>query len=238
MKRKLGEETQEPGLRPAVRRLVLLRKKDVKVPFSLDGPLTWGEIEILRGETFTPALVGLLPEQAVRPGDRWAASFGAVQELTGLERAEQGQIECRLEEITSLNGRRHARVGLAGSVRGVNQDGPIRCQLDGYFYFDLESNHLSYLSFKGVNSLLDKDGKESGRIEGRFVLTRQATPKQRTSATRPCAAFRWSRTRTIRSSCTTIRSWAYDCSIRGVGGSAARTAGKSPSTKPAAPACC
>lgn len=174
MRRKLGEETQEPGLRPGIRRLVLLRRNDIKVPFSPDGPLSWGEIEVMRGETFTPSLVGLLPGYAVRPGDRWAATFGAVRELTGLEEAAEGRIDCRLEEIIPLAGRRHARVALSGTVRGVNQDGPIRCRLDGYYYFDLESNHLSYLSFKGVNSLLDKEGKESGRIEGRFVLTRQA----------------------------------------------------------------
>ncbi len=174
MKRKLGEETQEPALRPSVRRLVLLRHKEGNVAFSPDGPLTWAEIELLRGETFTPALTGLLPAQAVRPGDRWSANFQAVQELTGLEKAEEGSLECRLEQITSLAGRRHARVALSGTVRGVNQDGPIRRQLDGYFYFDLESNHLSYLTFRGVTSLLDKDGKESGRTEGRFVLTRQA----------------------------------------------------------------
>src|SRR5262249_16040100 len=54
------------------------------------------------------------------------------------------------------------------------EDGPNRQKLDGYFYFDLESNHVSYLYLKGVHTLLDKDGKATGTIEGRFVLTRQA----------------------------------------------------------------
>jgi hypothetical protein len=70
--------------------------------------------------------------------------------------------------------RRQARVALTGTVHGINEDGPNRQQLEGYFYFDLESHHLSYLSIKGVSILLDKDGKEMGKIEGRFVLTRQA----------------------------------------------------------------
>src|SRR5262249_17500847 len=67
-----------------------------------------------------------------------------------------------------------ARVALSGSVRGINEDGPNRQQLEGYFYFDLESNHLSYLYLKGVHTPLDKSGKELGKVEGRFVLTRQA----------------------------------------------------------------
>ena len=62
-------------------------------------------------------------------------------------------------------------MALSGTVRGINEDGPNRQQLDGYFFFDLESNHISYLTFKGVHVLLDRDGKESGRVEGRFVLT-------------------------------------------------------------------
>jgi hypothetical protein len=65
-------------------------------------------------------------------------------------------------------------VGFTGTVRGINEDGPNRQRLEGYFYFDLDSRHLSYLSLKGVSILLDKDGKGIGKIEGQFVLTRQA----------------------------------------------------------------
>jgi hypothetical protein len=171
--RRIGDQPQESTLRPAVRRLVVLRNRSAKVPFSPDGPLTWGEIDLIRTELFTPSLVGLLPDKPVKPGDRWQPSPAAVSELTDLEKVEEGSLECRLDEIASLAGRRHARVSISGSVRGVNEDGPTRQQIDGYFYFDLESNHLGYLSFKGVHLLLDGSGKESGRIEGRFTLTRQ-----------------------------------------------------------------
>jgi hypothetical protein len=177
LQRKLGDQPQEGTLRPSVRRLVVLRTKSAKVPFSPDGPLTWGEIDLIRADLFTPALAGLLPDKPVRSGDRWSAGAAAVQELTDIERVEEGTIECKLEELTTLAGRRHARVGISGAVRGINEDGPTRQQIDGYFFFDLESNHLSYLSFKGIHSLLDANGKESGRIEGRFVLTRQANQR-------------------------------------------------------------
>ncbi len=128
----------------------------------------------MRTDVFTPALAGLLPGKPVQPGDRWVAAEEAVQELTDLERIEEGQIECRLEQLTTLESRRHARIAFSGIVRGTNEDGPNRQQLDGYIYFDMESNHVSYLSLKGISTLLDKDGKEVGRIEGNFVLTRQA----------------------------------------------------------------
>jgi hypothetical protein len=171
--RKVGDRPQEATIRPEVRRLVLLRKGNMEVPFSPDGPLTWGEIDLVRTDVFTPALVGLLPEKPARVGDRWPAATGAIEELTDLERIE-GKVECRLEELTTLQGRRHARIAFAGTVRGTNEDGPNRQQLDGYLFFDRESNHVSYLSLRGLSSPLDDKGNPLGTVTGRFVLTRQA----------------------------------------------------------------
>lgn len=177
MERKLGDQPQDAGLRKPVRRLVLVRMKNTEVPFSPDGPLTWHEIDLIRTDVFTPALAGLLPDHPVRPGDSWTAATAAVQELTDMERIEEGKLECRLQEVTTLANRRHARVAVSGTVRGINEDGPNRQQLDGWFFFDLESNHLSYLTLKGTHMLLEKAGKEAGRIEGRFVLTRQVNQR-------------------------------------------------------------
>jgi hypothetical protein len=171
--RHVGDQPQQSTLRPQVRRLVLLRLGQAEVPFSPDGPLTWAEIDLVRTDVFTPALAGMLPAGAVRPGDRWPASADAVQELTDLEKVKEGGLTCKFEGVTTLGNRRHARVGFHGSVRGLGEDGPSRHQLDGYFFFDLESNHLSYLSVSGVQELLDKDGKVAGTVEGNFVLTRR-----------------------------------------------------------------
>src|SRR5262249_9427209 len=118
-------------------------------------------------------LSGLFPDKPVRPGERWTAADAAIQELTDLERIEEGQVECRFEQVETLNNRRHARIAFSGTVRGINEDGPNRRELHVYWFFDLESNHLSYLSLHGISSLLTKGGKAAGRIEGRFVLTRQ-----------------------------------------------------------------
>jgi hypothetical protein len=172
--RTVGNRQQESSIRPAVRRLVVLRHNQAEVPFSPDGPLAWSEIDLVRTDVFTPALQGLLPAEAVRPGDVWTASRPAIQELTDMERVDEGQLDCRLEQITTVTGRRYARIAFAGTVRGINEDGPNRQQLDGYLLFDLASSHLSYVSLKGISTLLDKDGKPQGTVEGRFVLTRQA----------------------------------------------------------------
>ena len=66
--RKVGDQAQTSTLRPEVRRLVLLREKGFKGPFCPEGPLTPGEIDLIRTDVFTPALTGLLPDGAVKPG--------------------------------------------------------------------------------------------------------------------------------------------------------------------------
>jgi hypothetical protein len=177
LQRLVGDRKQEASIRDGVKRMILLRKDNTKVPFSPDGALTWGEIDLVRTDVFTPALLGLLPEQAVRPGDKWKASKAAVQALTDMATIDEGELECKFDEIRQVEQRRVARVAFSGTIRGTNEDGPNKQRLDGYLYFDLESNHLSYLSLQGVHTLPDKDGKEAGRLEGRFVLSRQVNTR-------------------------------------------------------------
>ena len=105
-RRQVGNIPQLSTLRPEVRRLVLLRKGLLKVPFSPDGPLTWGEIDLVRTDVFTPALAGLLPTGPVAVGARWKAADSAVRELTDLARIDDGGLDCRLEQVVSLGGRR------------------------------------------------------------------------------------------------------------------------------------
>ncbi|MFL5341249.1 MAG: hypothetical protein ACJ8F7_13965 [Gemmataceae bacterium] len=171
----LGKDEFPLTIRPAVRRMVVLPEPNrrMPLPFSPDGPLTYAELDIVSKEVFTPSLAGLLPAGAVKPGDTWKVGAAAVIALTNLEKIDEGAIDCRFDEITTQLGRRVARVSLSGGVRGVDEFGPVRHVFDGYFYFDLQSNHLSYLTFKGQHLFLDEAGKVGGKIEGTFTLTRQ-----------------------------------------------------------------
>jgi hypothetical protein len=171
--RTVGEQRQHSSLRPAVRRMVILRHNQFEVPFSPEGPLTWGEIDLVRTDVFTPALAGLLPTQAAKPGDRWQADTIALKELTDLEQITDGGLTCTFDALTTLVGRQQARISFHGTVRGVGEDGTARHELEGQLYFDLVSNHLSYLHVKGTHYLLDKNGQEQGHVQGTFVLTRE-----------------------------------------------------------------
>jgi hypothetical protein len=173
--RTVGDKPQEATLRPSVRRLVILRTGHREVPFSPDGPLTWAEIDLVRTDVFTPALAAMLPDNPVSVGDHWKAGIAAIEELTDIEKIDEGGLDCRFDEITTLAGRRLARIRFNGTIKGVNDDGPNKQSLDGYFYFDLGSNHISYLTLDGTSYLLDKEGKTTGQVKGQFVLTRQVS---------------------------------------------------------------
>ena len=171
-RRTLAGKPQQMSLRPAVRRLVVLRRGPTEVPFSPDGPLTWGEIDAVRTDVFAPALAGLLPEKAVSVGARWQAAVVAARELTDLEKIEEGKIDCRLEKIVTLGKRKLARVTFSGTIRGVGEDGAVKHILQGVYQFDLAGGYVAEVSLSGTAILLNADGKEAGRIEGRFAMMR------------------------------------------------------------------
>jgi hypothetical protein len=175
--RKVGDEVQTSILRPEVRRLVILRHNQYEVPFCPSGPLTWGEIELVRTDVFAPALQGLFPRKPVRVGERWKADHTAIQELTDLEKIENADFVCTFEKITTLLGRRTAHVQFEGKVQGVGEDGNARHELRGSYYVDIDANFLSYVYVKGMHHLLDRGGKPTGKIDGTFVMTRSQVPE-------------------------------------------------------------
>ena len=181
-KRVLGANTQDAGIRPSVRRMVVLKAPPApgsevpprKAPFSPDGPLTWGEIDVVRTDVFNPAVIpGLLPVGAVKADQTWKATAAAVAELTDMEKVDEGTLTVKLVGVTAFDGKRTAKLAISGTVRGVNEDGPNRQKLDGTAHFDLNANVLTYLSIRGVHELLDGNGQTMGYTEGQFIMERK-----------------------------------------------------------------
>jgi len=177
-RRTVGAAAQDAGIRPSVRRMVVIKSESRRAPFSPDGPLTWGEIDVVRTDVFNPSVVpGLLPVAPVRKGQTWKASPAAVLELTDMEKVEAGEILVEFVGLTEVDRRRVARLKISGTVRGVNEDGPNSQALDGTAYFDLDAGLVTYLSLKGTHKLLDGSGDTVGLIEGQFTMTRSAVGK-------------------------------------------------------------
>lgn len=172
LKRTLGDQAQEGGIRPEVRRIVLLRRDTVEVPFSPEAPLTRGEIELVRTDVFAPALNGLLAGRDASIGQSWSADAGVVRELTDMIVVREGGITCRLAEVQEIDLRQVARVTFQGVVSGANEDGPCRQEIEGFLYFDIARGAIAYLSLRGKHVLPGPNGTDGGTLDGRFVLTR------------------------------------------------------------------
>ncbi len=173
LKRRMGDQDQASGLRPAVKRVVLVRQGSQEVPFSPDGPLTVGEIELVRTDLFTPALSGLLAGKVVTPGATWEAGPMAVRELTDMVRVDEGKLTCTLAEFQEIQGKQVARLRFSGSISGANEDGPCQQEIDGQAYFDLASRHIVYISLNGKHTLPGRQGQAASTLQGRYVLTRE-----------------------------------------------------------------
>jgi hypothetical protein len=150
-----------------------MKKGLAKVPFSPDGPLMWGEIDMLRTDFIVTALAGLLPENPVKPGDSWKATAAAVAELTDFDKVDEGGLTCTLKSVEAVGPRTVAHVHFTGTLKGVNEDGPTRQTLSGRLQVDVSGQFISFLRIDGEHFLLDADGKEAGRVAGTFELTRQ-----------------------------------------------------------------
>lgn len=177
IKRTMDEREQAAEIRPTVRRMIVLRSAEgAKAPFSPDGPLLWGEIDVVRTDFFTPALVaGLLPKQAVRPNDHWAADETAVRELTDFLTITKGSIDVTFVSVVAVEGDTHAKLSFTGNIEGTTNDGPSSQQITGSAYFNLNRNLLTYISLKGTHDLLNAEGKTTGRINGTFIMERKPT---------------------------------------------------------------
>ncbi len=165
------QETAE--LRAVVRRIVVQRSREGrKAPFSPDGPLTAGELDVVRTDLFSPVLIpGLLTDREVKLGDNWKASPGAVADLTDFDPVDGGELTVTFVAVVTVDGRRLAKLTVAGTVIGTSEDGPARQSFDGVAYFDLQAKRLSYLNLAGTQQLLT--GKEvTGEVRGTVVLTR------------------------------------------------------------------
>jgi hypothetical protein len=177
--RKVGGEPQRSTIRPQVRRMVVMRQNNIEVPFSPDGPLMLGEIDLVRTDVFTPALVGLLPRGEVRIGDTWKAAEAAVRELTDLEKITGGELVCRLDKLDDAGGQPTAKIAFQGAIAGIGENGPTRHELEGFLHFDRQARRIAYLSLKGNEILHDAMGQPQGKVTGTFVLTRTAEPLPR-----------------------------------------------------------
>lgn len=166
--REQGDQAGEGILRPVLNPVVILRQGSTEVPFSPKGPMTLGEVDLLRTDVFVGALQGLLPPPGIGPGGSWKATEPTIKELTDLETISRGGVDCTLANVPSGQ---PPRVSFRGTVEGVQEEGMARHELSGSVDIGPDGG-IRVLDLQANQILLGPGGAEKGRISGRFAIER------------------------------------------------------------------
>jgi hypothetical protein len=127
-----GEQTSNSALRKSQRLIVAHGQLDGIELFSPSGPLTYGELELLRIPGDSLALVGLLPDAAVEVEETWKAPDWVLPLLTGIEAVEKGELKCRLESATA----EEAQITVSGDVTGAVAGAAAVLRVEGRLVYD------------------------------------------------------------------------------------------------------
>lgn len=134
-----GDQISNVTLRRSQQLIVAAGQAEGIDLFSPSGPLTSGELELLRIPCDSLAVLGLLPESAVEAGETWKAAEWALPLLTGVEAVEKGAVTCKLEAVKPGE----ARINFSGDVTGAVTGAAAALHLDGHILYDREQKFVS-----------------------------------------------------------------------------------------------
>ncbi|MFN0052776.1 MAG: hypothetical protein ACKV0T_11335 [Planctomycetales bacterium] len=133
-----GGQQSNQLLRERLSLIVAQGKANGVEVFSPSGPLTYGELELLRTPGDSLAALALLPDAKVELTEPWKPADWVLPLLTGIDAAEKSSLTCRLQSVEKQT----ARVRVDGEITGVVLGGAATIQVTGYYLYDLEHQHL------------------------------------------------------------------------------------------------
>ena len=137
----IGDARGLVKLRPEVALLIADRRTAGNVVYSPSGPLTRSELDLVQVPGDPLALGGLMPEKAVKVGDRWPISDEAAKNLCDYDALAKNGLEAKLESLDDLK----AEIRIGGEVRGSSRGGQGVIAFAGRFTFDRKPKRISRL---------------------------------------------------------------------------------------------
>ncbi len=173
-----GEQLSNVGLRKSERLVVAAGQAEGLDLFSPSGPLTYGELELLRIPCDSLAMLALLPETAVEAGETWKGPDWALPLLTGVESVEKGALTCKLESIQGGE----ATVHFSGNAGGATTGAAASVNFEGRLVFDRAQRCISRLEMTQSEKRAIGAVSPGLNVAAKLVLTREAVaePKRLT----------------------------------------------------------
>ena len=140
---RIQDSTIEQSLR-SERRLVGCRVGEGATLFSLSGPLTREELELIDTAGNSAALDLLVPGKMIAIGETWQPGEAAVAKLLGLEAVAQHDVTATLKKVEDGL----AIIDLTGKVSGAVGGVSTEIKLEGKANFHLEERSLTWLAMQ------------------------------------------------------------------------------------------
>jgi hypothetical protein len=163
-----GQSVPTQGVRADRAIVVAQRSDDGLLVYSLGGPLTREELDLVGGHFDTLCLTGLLPGKNVAVGDTWKISNASAVGLCMFEGLESHDLTAKLEAVDGDE----ARISVTGSAKGIDSGALVELNVTASATFDLTRKKIVQLEWK------QKDQRGLGPISPEFQGTATVTLKR------------------------------------------------------------
>ncbi len=113
------------------------RREGVRV-YSIAGPMTYENVELLRTPGDSLALLGLLPVQEIDATSNWAPPAWVLPCLAGVEAVSEATVNCKIEKLDS----QFAIIAFEGRLTGAVQGAVTKLTVTGKVAFDRTNKHI------------------------------------------------------------------------------------------------
>jgi hypothetical protein len=161
------------SLRPEVSLLVGEVREKTATAFSLGGPLTRQELELVEVPADPLVLPWILPEAQAKAGDHWKLPEIVARSLTSYDALAANSLEAKLESLDDAQ----ARIRVTGDVRGavLGAEGSITCS--GLLTFDRKAGLIDRFELER-NERRAAGPVEAGlELRSNVTLTRTREPQ-------------------------------------------------------------
>ena len=136
---KVREQQSSSRLRETRRRLIAQGERRGIEIFSLDGPLSFNETELLGLPGDSLAMLGLLPSTEVEVGEEWDPDTWVLQMLVGVEAVLKSELTCKLDSVEN----QLAKITLSGELEGAHLGTSVEITIRGIFEYSLAEKHIT-----------------------------------------------------------------------------------------------
>jgi hypothetical protein len=165
-----GSQVPTTGLRADRAIVVAQRSDDGFAAYSLGGPLTRDELDLVGDHFDTLSLTGLLPGKEVAVGDTWKVGNPAAVGLGMFEALEVQDLTGKLDAVAG----EQAKISITGTAKGIDAGASVVLTISANITFDLTRRKITAMEWKqtDVRGL----GPVSPEFKGTVTVTLNREP--------------------------------------------------------------